>query len=118
MLKAERVVEESLDALSRNKMIIVPGSMGQGLVAGLNAALAVTDRDPLGLREDALNRLGFQAYLELIVERTRDRLSAEFSTQAQGAMATAEAMMAGREHVVPSASVLELAACVRSQNCR
>ncbi|MGH8516206.1 MAG: SDR family NAD(P)-dependent oxidoreductase [Panacagrimonas sp.] len=35
MLKAERVVEESLDALSRNKMIIVPGSMGQGLVAGL-----------------------------------------------------------------------------------
>lgn len=35
MLKAERVVEESLDAMSRNKMIIVPGGMGQGLVAGL-----------------------------------------------------------------------------------
>ncbi|MCC2658139.1 MAG: family oxidoreductase [Panacagrimonas sp.] len=35
MLKAERVVEESLDALARNKMIIVPGGMGQGLVAGL-----------------------------------------------------------------------------------
>jgi short-subunit dehydrogenase len=35
MLKAERVVDESLDALSKNKMVIVPGGMGQGLVAGL-----------------------------------------------------------------------------------
>jgi short-subunit dehydrogenase len=35
MLKPERVVQESLEALSRNKMIIVPGGMGQGLVAGL-----------------------------------------------------------------------------------
>ncbi len=33
-------------------------------------------QDPLGLREDALNRLGFQAYLDLVVERSRDRLSA------------------------------------------
>jgi len=35
MLKADRVVDESLDALSKNKMVIVPGGMGQGLVAGL-----------------------------------------------------------------------------------
>lgn len=35
MLKAERVVEESLEALAKNRMIIVPGGMGQGLVAGL-----------------------------------------------------------------------------------
>lgn len=35
MLKAERVVEESLDALSKNRMILVPGGMGQGIVAGL-----------------------------------------------------------------------------------
>ncbi len=35
MLKAQRVVEESLDALAKNKMIIVPGGMGQGIVAGL-----------------------------------------------------------------------------------
>jgi serine phosphatase RsbU (regulator of sigma subunit)/anti-sigma regulatory factor (Ser/Thr protein kinase) len=30
--------------------------------------------DPLGLREDALDRLGFQAYLDLVVERARDQL--------------------------------------------
>jgi serine phosphatase RsbU (regulator of sigma subunit)/anti-sigma regulatory factor (Ser/Thr protein kinase) len=30
--------------------------------------------DPLGLREDALERLGFQAYLDLVVERARDQL--------------------------------------------
>jgi uncharacterized protein len=35
MLKAERVVDESLDALAKNRMILVPGGMGQGLVAGL-----------------------------------------------------------------------------------
>lgn len=35
VLKADRVVDESLGALSRNEMIIVPGGMGQGLVAGL-----------------------------------------------------------------------------------
>lgn len=35
MLKAEQVVEESLRALSKNRMLIVPGGMGQGLVAGL-----------------------------------------------------------------------------------
>jgi PAS domain S-box-containing protein len=35
------------------------------------------DQDPLGLRENALNRLGSQAYLDLVVERCRDRLSAQ-----------------------------------------
>jgi PAS domain S-box-containing protein len=36
---------------------------------------AVTERhDPLGLRDDALDRLGFQAYLDLAVERARDQL--------------------------------------------
>jgi serine phosphatase RsbU (regulator of sigma subunit)/anti-sigma regulatory factor (Ser/Thr protein kinase) len=35
------------------------------------------NHDPLGLREDALNRLGFQAYLDLVVERARDRLGAQ-----------------------------------------
>ncbi|HEX6878589.1 MAG TPA: SpoIIE family protein phosphatase [Nocardioidaceae bacterium] len=34
-------------------------------------------QDPLGLREDALNRLGFQAYLDLVVERCRDRLGGQ-----------------------------------------
>ncbi len=34
------------------------------------------EHDPLGLREDALNRLGLQAYLDLAVERSRDLLSA------------------------------------------
>ena len=38
---------------------------------------AAAEHDPLGLREDALNRLGSQAYLELVVERARDRLSAQ-----------------------------------------
>jgi serine phosphatase RsbU (regulator of sigma subunit)/PAS domain-containing protein len=33
--------------------------------------------DPLGLRQDSLERLGFQAYLELAVERARDELGAE-----------------------------------------
>ena len=40
------------------------------------ARVAAATQDPLGLREDALNRLGFNAYLDLVVERTRDRLSA------------------------------------------
>lgn len=35
MLKAERVVEESLEALVKNTMVVVPGGMGQGIVAGL-----------------------------------------------------------------------------------
>ncbi|MGQ0620295.1 MAG: SDR family NAD(P)-dependent oxidoreductase [Panacagrimonas sp.] len=35
MLQATRVVEASLDALAHNKMIVVPGGMGQGLLAGL-----------------------------------------------------------------------------------
>jgi PAS domain S-box-containing protein len=35
------------------------------------------NHDPLGLREDALNRLGFQAYLDLVVERSRDQLAAQ-----------------------------------------
>lgn len=35
MLKAERVVEESLDALARNRMLVVPGGIGQGLMASL-----------------------------------------------------------------------------------
>ncbi len=35
MLKAAQVVDESLQALSKNKMLIVPGGLGQGLVAGL-----------------------------------------------------------------------------------
>ena len=35
MLKADQVVDESLKALARNRMVIVPGGMGQGLVAGL-----------------------------------------------------------------------------------
>jgi uncharacterized protein len=35
MLKAERVVDESLEALARGRMILVPGGMGQGLVASL-----------------------------------------------------------------------------------
>jgi serine phosphatase RsbU (regulator of sigma subunit) len=39
------------------------------------ARSAPAGHDPLGLREDALNRLGFQAYLDLVVERSRDRLS-------------------------------------------
>jgi serine phosphatase RsbU (regulator of sigma subunit)/anti-sigma regulatory factor (Ser/Thr protein kinase) len=38
-------------------------------------AAAAGEHDPLGLREDALNRLGVQAYLDLVVERARDRLS-------------------------------------------
>lgn len=38
---------------------------------------AATESDPLGLRENALNRLGSQAYLDLVVERSRDRLSAQ-----------------------------------------
>ncbi|HSE08129.1 MAG TPA: SpoIIE family protein phosphatase [Nocardioidaceae bacterium] len=33
--------------------------------------------DPLGLREDALSRLGFDAYLELVVERARDQLGGQ-----------------------------------------
>ncbi len=37
----------------------------------------VGEHDPLGLREDALNRLGVQAYLDLVVERARDRLSGQ-----------------------------------------
>jgi len=40
------------------------------------ARVAEAAQDPLGLREDALNRLGFNAYLELVVERARDRLAA------------------------------------------
>lgn len=35
MLKATRVVEESLEALAGNKMVVVPGGMGQGLLAGM-----------------------------------------------------------------------------------
>ncbi len=38
---------------------------------------AVGEPDPLGLRENALDRLGSQAYLDLVVERSRDRLSAQ-----------------------------------------
>lgn len=37
---------------------------------------APASHDPLGLRQDALNRLGYHAYLDLVVERARDRLSA------------------------------------------
>ncbi|HSJ19190.1 MAG TPA: SpoIIE family protein phosphatase [Nocardioidaceae bacterium] len=37
-------------------------------------AAAPERHDPLGLREDALERLGFQAYLDLVVERARDQL--------------------------------------------
>jgi serine phosphatase RsbU (regulator of sigma subunit)/anti-sigma regulatory factor (Ser/Thr protein kinase) len=37
---------------------------------------ATANHDPLGLREDSLERLGFQAYLELAVERARDELGA------------------------------------------
>lgn len=35
MLTSERVVEESLEALSKNRMILVPGGMSQSIVAGL-----------------------------------------------------------------------------------
>lgn len=35
MLKAERVVDESLQALREGRMVLVPGGVGQGLVAGL-----------------------------------------------------------------------------------
>lgn len=41
------------------------------------ARTAPAGGDPLGLREDALDRLGIQPYLELVVERARDRLSAQ-----------------------------------------
>ena len=37
---------------------------------------ATESADPLGLREDALSRLGVRAYLDLVVERCRDTLSA------------------------------------------
>lgn len=57
-------------------LLMVPTAHRSLLEWSAARARPVTDRDPLGLREDALNRLGFQAYLELIVERTRDRLSA------------------------------------------
>lgn len=36
MLKADRVVEESLDALQRNRMVVVPGGVGQGLISELS----------------------------------------------------------------------------------
>ncbi len=68
----------------------VAGAPGEGLVVLLvpsarrgllewpapEARALPAGPDPLGLREDVLNRLGSQAYLDLVVERSRDRLNA------------------------------------------
>ena len=64
----------------RSVMLVVPAERRTLLEWPAHRQRAVsTGSDPLGLREDALNRLGFQAYLDLVVERTRDRLSARAS---------------------------------------
>ncbi len=59
-------------------MLLVPASKRALLEWPAPQARSVPVRhDPLGLREDALNRLGFEAYLDLVVERSRDRLGAQ-----------------------------------------
>ncbi|HLN76221.1 MAG TPA: SpoIIE family protein phosphatase [Nocardioidaceae bacterium] len=59
-------------------MLLVPASKRVLLEWPAPQARSLPVRhDPLGLREDALNRLGFEAYLDLAVERSRDRLGAQ-----------------------------------------